>query len=115
MAQSTQKITKRERALLRQLAVQAWEAELGTELESLFEDFSKWADKSMSAFDLSQKIHEFHNGISRELYGRYTTLAPDIAVSRAVAKGILGEEELGATLLEKLSCEIDAFRRPTAR
>jgi len=105
---------KQERALLRQFAGQAWEAELDSELENLFEDFCKWADKGLSGFELSEKIHEFHNGVSRELYNRYTALNPEIAVSRAVAIGILGEEELGATLSEKLSQEIDAFRTDTA-
>jgi hypothetical protein len=56
VAQSTPKITKRERARLRQLAGQAWEAELETELETLFEDFCQWADKGMSAFELRRKL-----------------------------------------------------------
>ena len=104
------KFTKRERALLRHLATRAWEFELEEELESLFEDFGRWADKSMSCFDLSDKIHEFHNGTSRELYGRYTGLEPAIAVSRAVALGILSEAEVGAELLKKLKREIAVFR-----
>lgn len=102
--------TKRERALLRHLATQSWELELREELESLFEEFGKWADEGMSSFELSDKIHEFHNGISRELYGRYTGLDPAITVSRAVALGILSEAEVGAKLLKKLEREIAVFR-----
>lgn len=64
----------------------------------------------MSCFDLSDKIHEFHNGASRELYGRYTGLEPVIAVSRAVALGILSEAEVGPDLLKKLEREIAIFR-----
>jgi hypothetical protein len=104
------KLSKRERALLRHLATRAWELELEEELTRLFEDFGKWADKGMSCFDLSDKIHEFHNGVSRELYGRYTGLEPAIAVSRAVALGILGESEVGTELLKKLEREIAVFR-----
>ena len=66
--------TRKEISLLRQLAQEAWEAELTRELEELFETFCKWADKGVSAFDLSDQIHEFHNGVSRELYNRYTGL-----------------------------------------
>jgi hypothetical protein len=104
------KLTKRERAQLRQLAGLAWEAELESELEELFEDFLKWADDGMDAFNLSEKIHKFHNGISRELYGRYTGLDPEITVPRAVALGIVGEVELGDVLLRKLSPQIEAYR-----
>jgi hypothetical protein len=50
------------------------------------------------------------HGTSRELYGRYTGLEPAIAVSRAVALGILSEAEVGAELLKKLEREILVFR-----
>ncbi|MGZ5228103.1 MAG: hypothetical protein ACXWCS_28435, partial [Burkholderiales bacterium] len=72
MAQASAKITKRDRARLRQLAGQAWEAELENELEVLFEHFTTWAENGLTAFELSDLIHEFHNGISRDLYARYT-------------------------------------------
>lgn len=103
-------ITKREKALLRQLAYEAWKTELDAELEKLFEDFGRWADKGMSTFDLSDKIHEFHNGVSRELYVYYTS--PDLAtaVSKAVAIGLLSEDALGETLLEKLAPLIEVFK-----
>ena len=103
-------ITKAERARLRTLAQEAWESELRDALNELFEDFGKWADDGMSAFDLSDRIHEFHNGVSRELYGRYTTLSPEIVVSRAVALKIVREDALGETLLEKLTQRIESFR-----
>lgn len=110
VTQPVRRFTKRERARLRELAGAAWEAELEAELEKLFEAFLKWADSGMSAFDLSDRIHEFHNGISRELYGRYTGLDPEITVPRAVALGILGEGELDEALLQKLSTQIEAYR-----
>ena len=99
MGPPSTKLTKRDRARLRQLAGQAWEAELETELETLYEHFLTWAESGFNAFELSDLIHEFHNGVSRELYARYTTLPPTIAVSRAEALGILGEGELGQELL----------------
>lgn len=106
-----QRFTKREKAELKELAGAAWEAELRDELEKLFEDFLKWADNGMDAFDLSERIHQFHNGVSRELCGRYTSLDPEITVPRAIALGILGEGELGEALLEKLSAQIQAYRK----
>lgn len=68
----TSKLTRREMALLRRLGEEAWQAELSAELERLMEAFGRWSDKGMSAFDLSDRIHEFHKGASRELYSRYT-------------------------------------------
>jgi hypothetical protein len=103
-------ITKKEKALLRQLAHEAWKTELDAELEKLFKDFGRWADKGMSAFDLSDKIHEFHNGVSRELYVRYSNPSLAAAVSRAVAIGVLSEDALGETLLEKLLPLIEFFK-----
>jgi len=47
-------LTRYEKSLLRQLASEAWEAELTHELEELFERFCIWADNGISAFDLSQ-------------------------------------------------------------
>jgi len=110
MAASTSKFTKRNRARLRQLAGEAWEAELERELEVLFEHFGTWAESGLNAFELSDLIHDFHNGISRELYARYTTLPPTITVPRAVALGILGEADVGSELLQKLTSEIEMYR-----
>ncbi len=102
--------TRNEKAILRQLASEAWESELTGELGKLFESFCTWADKGISAFDLSDQIHEFHNGVSRELYKRYTALPPEIAVARAVVLGIFSEESINPSLLEKLRPLIEAHR-----
>jgi hypothetical protein len=104
------KITKSERAHLRSLAEEAWNEELSSALLELYEEFGKWGGDGISAFELSDKIHEFHDGISRELYKRYS-LDPQVAVSRAVALGIVDEEALGQPLAGKLSRMIDSFRK----
>lgn len=111
MVSVPKKFTKAERALLRTLADEAWEAELGEELEKLFEDFTKWLDHGMSALDLSDKIHEFHNGRSRDLYGIYTGSDPAMIVARAVAMGFVDEKSLKDELRSKLAEQIDTFRR----
>ncbi len=106
----TNEFTRNEKSLLRQLASEAWEAELTRELEELFERFCIWADDGISAFDLSEEIHEFHNGVSRELYKCYSALPAESAVARAIAMGMLGEQSLDPSLLEKLRPSIEAFR-----
>ncbi len=103
--------TKSEKAQLRQLASEAWESELSNELEKLFEEFCTWTENGMSAFDLTELIHEFHNGASRDLYKRYSIRPPEIAVARAIALDITSEESFDAQLLEKLQPLIEMHRK----
>jgi hypothetical protein len=105
------KFTKSERALLRQLASEAWDAELREALLGLYENFGTWADNGMSSFDLTDRIHEFHNGTARDLYKRYTGVDPGFLVSRAIALGVLGEDAVEAKLLSKLAEEIEFIRK----
>ena len=105
------KLSKSETAQLRELATEAWEIELREALEGLFEDFGRWADDEFSSFDLSDRINKFHDGISRELYKRYTDLPPLVAVARAIAEGAMDETVLSPLLQEKLADEIEALRR----
>lgn len=102
--------TRKEKSLLRQLASEAWEAELTRELDELFERFCIWADDGISAFDLAEEIHEFHNGAARELYKCYAGLPPESAVARAIAMGMHDEQSIDPALLEKLQPSIEAFR-----
>lgn len=104
-------LSKSEMAVLREWANQAWESELHDALAGLFDDFSRWADDGYSSRELVERIHEFHDGISRELYKRYTGFPPSVAVARAIAVGILDEAALSPSLHEKLADEIEAQRR----
>lgn len=105
------KLSKSDVTALREWAGEAWESELHEALEGLFEEFCRWADDGYSSREIAERIHEFHDGISRELYKRYTGFSPFVAVARAIALGIIDEAELTPTLLEKLADEIEAQRR----
>lgn len=105
------KLSKSETDVLRGLAMEAWEAELHEALEDLFEAFCRWADDAYSAHELADRIHGFHNGISRELFRRYTGLPPFDAVARAIAAGFMDESALPPALQAKLAVEIQAQRR----
>jgi hypothetical protein len=50
------KLTAKDDAQLRELAREAWEAELTGALEELFERFCEWTEDGMSAFDLTEQI-----------------------------------------------------------
>jgi len=103
--------TKSERRLLREAAGYAWEAELGVELMKLLQEFHSWREGRLNVFELSDRIHRFHDGAARELYGRYTSdqAVPWITV-RAVALGLVSEDRLGASLTTKLAHEIEEFK-----
>lgn len=105
------KLSKRETATLRELASEAWEAELHDALNHLFEDFCRWADNGYSSFEMVERIHKFHDGPARDLYKRYTAMRPDTAVAQGIAVGVIDASALPAGLLEKLADEIAVHRR----
>lgn len=104
------KLTKAERALLAELAEQAYNDELTELLTELYEDFCKWGGDGISAIDLVDRIHDFHDGSSRALYKRFNALKPHEVISQEIASGRMGEEAIPASLREKLQPLIDALR-----
>jgi hypothetical protein len=58
---------------MRSLAGLAHEAELGNALEDLNGDFQAWKSGGIDSFELSDRIHKFHDGPNREIYLRYTS------------------------------------------
>lgn len=96
------RFTKLERKELRRLADLAYERELAMALEALEGEFKQWRGKKISAFELSELIHKFHNGIARDLWSFYTTGHAELSVKHAIVEGIILETELRAGILEKL-------------
>ena len=101
--------SKSEKRQLRELAAEAHENELTEALEELFEEFTKWADNAFGAFELNEKIHEFHNGISRELYTRYVLNEPRFAVAIGLSRKALSRNQVEPELLKKLQPLLEAF------
>ena len=103
--------SKKQRRELRELQGIAWERELATALEVLRGDFDAWARGEISAFDLSDRIHEFHDGKSRELFNRYSDSSNEFAILRAIASGIIAESELSDELHKSLGDDIAEVRK----
>lgn len=114
MSITTPKLTKGERALLAELAAEAYNDELTEHLTELYEDFCKWGGDGMSALDLVDRIHDFHDGPCRTLYKRYTTLKPYEFVAQDIAQGALADCAVPKELLDKLGPLIQAFRAVAA-
>ncbi len=83
--------TKAERRQLRELAGLAGDRELGAELARLEASFAEWRAGRISPYELSDRIHKFHQGPARDLYVLYTRVHPDTLVARAVAYDLLQE------------------------
>ena len=96
------RFTKLERKELRRLAGVAYERELAKALESLEEDFKRWRKNKISAFELSELIHKFHNGVARDLWSFYTAGPAELNVKHAIADGVILKTEISTGILEKL-------------
>ncbi|NQT69861.1 MAG: hypothetical protein HQ552_09795 [Desulfobacteraceae bacterium] len=102
--------TKAQKKKLRELAGIANERELDQEMEKLFQHFENWRSGKISCFELSDLIHKFHQGASREIWTTYAYGDPDTAVSRALVLGFLKREEISEELLKILEPRTDLFR-----
>lgn len=98
--------TKTSRRKLRELAGVAYTHELSAELAKLESDFVQWRSGEIDAFELSDRIHRFHDGISRHLYVLYRDLPPSRSVARAVVLQLLQETEVPAKILSALESAI---------
>ncbi len=101
-----------ERASLRELAGDAYEAQARETLASLADDFERWRREELASHELIDAIHEFHEHDSRELWKTYQDLKDDAEiVARGIALGYLGRDELPPALLAKLQDRIAFYER----
>ena len=103
-------VTNTERKQLRKLSGVAYERELSSELAALEGRFGEWRAGGIGPHELSDAIHEFHEGASRRLFVFYTQVDPRIVVARAIAYGILKKEEVPYGIVPKLAQMIAYYR-----
>ena len=101
---------KRIKRLLREAAATAYEQELHRELTKLDQSFAEWRSGAISSGELSQRVHQFETGPSRELFKRYNSGQSDLNVAYAIVAGILDESQVPPELLQALSTPLDFFR-----
>ncbi|NJO82131.1 MAG: hypothetical protein HC828_04540 [Blastochloris sp.] len=100
--------------LIREYAARAYEAELGRALGELDQQFAAWRNGQISAFELSDHIHVFHQGPARELWSRYNARIDDTLVAHAIVTGLLPRETIPAELLEALGPILAFYKRDQA-
>ena len=105
-------LTKSQKKHLRQLAGQCYEKELSMALEALHEDFQKWKRSEITPWDLTEKIHEHHDKTARELWKTYVQMNdPSLAVSIALAKGIISIDEVPENCRELVEIRSEFFKQ----
>jgi len=104
--------TKLNRRRLRELSAVAHVRELSAELAKVEEDFARWRRGEIDPFELSDRIHRFHDGASRDVYVIYRDSRPYQAVARAVAYRILEQAEIPSDLLPSLETLIGFYDQP---
>jgi len=75
---------------------QTEEAELRRALTELSGDFDRWKRGEIDSFELTERIHKFHQGPNREIYNRYSVggfhLVP--VVDYAIREGLIAKESV---------------------
>jgi len=110
-------LSKAARKAIRDAASIAYERELAEGLKELGQAFDKWRAGTLNAFDVSDAIHEFHQGKARELFKQYeagSTAVPDFGVAGAVIDGFMKLQEIapaGREHIAKIVHAMSAARR----
>jgi len=94
---------KRVRRLVRDWAAIAHDRELTKALQDLRTQFDRWERGEITAADLNEIVHRYHEGPSREIWKHYATNHLEPAVAFTVATGLIRREELPSELLEHLA------------
>jgi hypothetical protein len=105
------RLTKEQKRQARELATVAREAELAEALEELHELFSDWRNGRIDALQLSDAIHQFHDGQSRELFKMYNGLPPEDLAARAIAHELVPPAKIPRDLRRALGARIELWRR----
>lgn len=106
---------KKVKKLIREFAAEAHERELHRELTGIDRRFAEWRAGRLSSGELSDEIHRYETGPSRELFKRYNGDLPDMMVAFAITAGILQRGEVPAELLEALTGPLEYFERMRER
>lgn len=101
--------SKRIRRLVREWAGIAHDRDMRKALGELRIQFGRWERGEIDSFELNEFVHQYHDGVSREIWKRYATNHLEPAVAAAVADGVLRKDELPAELLQHVAGLIEFY------
>lgn len=87
-------LSKADKRKVRQLAGIARERELGQELRKIASAIEEMDNGAVSPFEVTDSIHVFHDGSSRDLYRQYADALPWLGICRAYSDRVLMDEDL---------------------
>ena len=96
-------VPKKVKRTLRQLAAEAHQEELRCALKPLSSAFQRWERGELESNELTNLIHEFHQGPSRDLWGRYNSGMLELVVAHALITGVLDRSKVPPEVLETLA------------
>lgn len=100
-------LSKEVKRTLRELCSQAYEAEMRQSLQDLSREFDRWKGGEIDSFELSNLIHEYHQGPNRKLYSQYQGNALiELNVASAIHRGLISCEGLDQEVLEVLERQL---------
>ena len=85
--------SKGDRKRIRALAELAWGRMLRQEFMAIRDSIDSMEQGDVSPFEVSDVIHRFHNGVSRELYSQFSESVPWFGVCSAYLGGVLTDED----------------------
>ena len=88
---------------LRALAAAAHEEELRRALVPLQAAFDRWKRGELSSAELSDAIHQFHQGPAREVFDRYNSGVLEAAVAQAIVSGFIDRSGVAPEVLSHLA------------
>ena len=94
---------KRLKRLVREWAAIAHDRELSKALSELRTHFDRWQRGEITAAGLDDRIDQFHQGASREIWKAYSTNHREPAIGFAVATGVIQRQELPPELLQHVA------------
>ena len=106
---SAKDFTKSQRKEIRRLGGIAYQRDLELATGKLENEFVRWRKGEIDVFELNQRIHDFHDGPSRDLYKFYVLGEFHWGVASGLASGILDESEVDADIRQKMTGLIDFF------
>ncbi len=78
-------------------------------LGKLAAKFGEWESGGLSSADLHAAIHEYHDGIGREIWKRFATNNPAVSLAHAVAAGFVTKESLPGDVQDPIAGMVEFF------
>jgi hypothetical protein len=103
-------LSKKQKRHLRELTALAYERDLARSLDALTKEVDAWREGRCSAWDLNQKVHEYHDQTARSLYKIYTSTEPFATTALAITRGVLALDEVDESLRDEVKKLSEALK-----